>query len=44
MIFIIVLLGVFLGDLLLKKYVEARLPEGEEKTDSGRTDSDPEAA
>ena len=31
MIFIIVLLSVFLGDLLLKKYVEARLPEGEEK-------------
>ena len=32
MIFIILLMGVFLGDLLLKKYVEARLPEGKEKT------------
>ena len=32
MIFIIILLSVFLGDLLLKKYIEANLPEGEEKT------------
>ncbi len=31
MIFIILVLSVFLGDLLLKKYVEANLPEGEEK-------------
>jgi signal peptidase II len=30
-IFVILLLSVFLGDFLLKKYVEARLPEGEEK-------------
>ena len=32
MVFIIVILSVFLGDLLLKKYVEANLPEGEEKS------------
>lgn len=32
MIFIIIMLSVFLGDLLLKKYVEANLPEGEEKS------------
>jgi signal peptidase II len=31
MIFIIILLSVFLGDLMLKKYVEARLAEGEER-------------
>ena len=30
--FIIIILAVFLGDLLLKKYVEAKLPEGEERT------------
>lgn len=32
MIFIIILLAVFLGDLMLKKYVEAKLPEGEERS------------
>ena len=32
MIFVIIVLGVFLGDLMLKKYVEANLPEGEERT------------
>ena len=32
MIFVIIVLGVFLGDLMLKKYVEANLPEGEEST------------
>ena len=32
MVFIIIILAVFLGDLLLKKYVEAKLPEGEERT------------
>lgn len=31
MVFIIIILAVFLGDLLLKKYVEAKLPEGEER-------------
>lgn len=31
MVFIIIVLGVFLADLLLKKYVEANVAEGEEK-------------
>lgn len=31
MVFIVIVLSVFLGDLLLKKYVEAKLPEGEER-------------
>ena len=31
MAYIVVVLSVFLSDLLLKKYVEAKLPEGEER-------------
>lgn len=32
MVFVVIVLSVFLGDLLLKKYVEAKLPEGEERS------------